>query len=148
MTVATAWHAGFAEALAERQDRLDVETVRRAFDFSAHAHRGQKRLSGEDYISHAVAVARILVDLQMDTTTVVAALLHDVVEDADVTVSWKRPASGPRNHASSGTSNPVLGRRAASALTLRSTMLRRMRLPVVRSSRIDDGTRQASSIHW
>jgi GTP pyrophosphokinase len=94
VTVATAWETGFADVLAERQDRLDVETVRRAFEFSAHAHRGQKRLSGEDYISHAVAVARILVDLQMDTTTVVAALLHDVVEDADVTVEEIRKDFG------------------------------------------------------
>jgi GTP diphosphokinase / guanosine-3',5'-bis(diphosphate) 3'-diphosphatase len=90
VTAAATWEAGFAEALADRQDRLDVETVRRAFEFSAQAHRGQKRLSGEDYISHAVAVARILVELQMDTTTVVAALLHDVVEDADVTVDGIR----------------------------------------------------------
>jgi GTP pyrophosphokinase len=94
VTVATAWEAGFADVLAERQDRLDVGTVRRAFDFSAHAHRGQKRLSGEDYISHAVAVARILVDLQMDTTTIAAALLHDVVEDADVTVEEIRKEFG------------------------------------------------------
>jgi GTP diphosphokinase / guanosine-3',5'-bis(diphosphate) 3'-diphosphatase len=94
VTVATAWETGFADVLAERQDRLDVGTVRRAFDFSAHAHRGQKRLSGEDYISHAVAVARILVDLQMDTTTVAAALLHDVVEDADVTVEEIRKEFG------------------------------------------------------
>jgi len=94
VTVAAAWETGFADVLAERQDRLDVETVRRAFEFSAHAHRGQKRLSGEDYISHAVAVARILVDLQMDTTTVAAALLHDVVEDADVTVDEIRKDFG------------------------------------------------------
>jgi len=94
VTVATVWDTGFAEALAERGDRLDVETVRRAFEFSAHAHRGQKRLSGEDYISHAVAVARILVDLQMDTTTVVAALLHDVVEDADISLDEIRKDFG------------------------------------------------------
>ena len=94
MTVATLWDTEFAVALAERQDRLDVETVRRAFEFSAHAHRGQKRLSGEDYISHAIAVARILIDLQLDTTTVVAALLHDVVEDADVSVEEIREHFG------------------------------------------------------
>ena len=79
--------AGFGRALSERKDWLDLERVKRAYEFSAAAHRGQKRLSGDDFISHSVAVARILVELQMDTTTIVAALLHDVVEDADVTIS-------------------------------------------------------------
>jgi guanosine-3',5'-bis(diphosphate) 3'-pyrophosphohydrolase len=76
--------AGFAEALADRRDRLDLGLVERAFEFSAAAHRGQKRLSGEDYISHAVEVAKVLVDQQLDSVTIAAALLHDVVEDADV----------------------------------------------------------------
>ncbi|MFQ5702505.1 MAG: RelA/SpoT family protein [Gemmatimonadales bacterium] len=76
--------AAFAAALEDRQDRLDLPLLERAFEFSATAHRGQKRLSGEDFIHHAIAVAKILVEQHMDSTTIAAALLHDVVEDAEV----------------------------------------------------------------
>ena len=51
--------AGFAEAISRRQDRLDLPVIERALEFSESAHRGQKRLSGEDYISHAAAVATL-----------------------------------------------------------------------------------------
>ncbi|MDH3456184.1 MAG: bifunctional (p)ppGpp synthetase/guanosine-3',5'-bis(diphosphate) 3'-pyrophosphohydrolase [Gemmatimonadota bacterium] len=78
--------ADFAQALAEHKDRLDLAEIERAFRFSASAHRGQKRLSGEDFVSHSTAVARILVRQQLDTVSVMAALLHDVVEDSDVSV--------------------------------------------------------------
>jgi len=76
--------AGFAEALGRRKDSLDLKLIERALEFSEAAHRGQKRLSGEDYLTHSVAVATILVNQQLDSTTVAAALLHDVVEDSDV----------------------------------------------------------------
>ncbi len=59
----------------------DVERVLAAYEFSASAHEGQKRKSGEPYISHPVAVARILADLHLDAGTLIAALLHDVIED-------------------------------------------------------------------
>ena len=73
-------------ALLERHaDRLDLEQIDRALRFSASAHRGQKRVSGEDFIQHSIAVARTLVEQQLDTTSIVAALLHDVVEDCEVT---------------------------------------------------------------
>jgi GTP pyrophosphokinase len=78
--------SGFAKALAERKDRLDLDLIERALEFSAAAHRGQKRLSGDDFISHSIQVAKILVDQQLDTVTIVAALLHDVAEDSDVTL--------------------------------------------------------------
>ncbi len=84
----------FAAALAARGDRLDVGLIERAFEFSRSAHRGQKRLSGDDYISHAVEVAKILVERQLDSVTVAAALLHDVVEDADVGIDEIRDAFG------------------------------------------------------
>ena len=58
--------AEFADALAEHEDRLDVGLIERAFEASSSAHHGQKRLSGEDFISHSVAVAKILVRQQMD----------------------------------------------------------------------------------
>ncbi len=90
----TAMDTAFARALAERKDRLDLELIERAFAFSTSAHRGQKRLSGEDFVSHSVEVARILVDQHLDSVTIAAALLHDVAEDADITVGAIREGFG------------------------------------------------------
>ena len=58
-----------------------VERVREAFDYAETAHKGQKRRSGEAFITHPVAVADILADLHLDGATLQAAILHDVVED-------------------------------------------------------------------
>jgi len=63
----------------------DVKHVREAIDFSRAAHQGQMRHSGDPYISHPIAVARILTPLHIDTQAIIAALLHDVIEDTDVT---------------------------------------------------------------
>jgi guanosine-3',5'-bis(diphosphate) 3'-pyrophosphohydrolase len=72
-------------AVLERHaDRLDLDLIERALRFSASAHRGQKRMSGEDFVSHSIAVALILAEQLLDSTTIAAALLHDVVEDSDV----------------------------------------------------------------
>ena len=70
--------------LERHADRLDLDLIERALRFSASAHRGQKRMSGEDFVSHSIAVALILAEQLLDSTTVAAALLHDVVEDSDV----------------------------------------------------------------
>ena len=58
-----------------------VERIREAAEFGASAHKGQKRLSGEPFIAHPVAAASILADLHLDADTLVAAILHDVIED-------------------------------------------------------------------
>ncbi|HSG64832.1 MAG TPA: bifunctional (p)ppGpp synthetase/guanosine-3',5'-bis(diphosphate) 3'-pyrophosphohydrolase, partial [Gammaproteobacteria bacterium] len=58
-----------------------VDRVREAYEFGAQAHEGQKRLTGEPYIAHPVAVADMLADLRLDPPTLVAAILHDVIED-------------------------------------------------------------------
>jgi len=58
-----------------------VERVREAYEYAEAAHKGQKRHSGEAYITHPIAVADILADLHMDGATLTAAILHDVVED-------------------------------------------------------------------
>jgi len=58
-----------------------VELVQEAFEVASLAHRGQKRMSGEAYITHPIAVAGILADLHLDGQTICAALLHDVIED-------------------------------------------------------------------
>ena len=58
--------------------------VEQAYQFADECHRGQKRVSGEPYIAHPLQTALFLVDLRLDVNTIVAALLHDVVEDCDV----------------------------------------------------------------
>ena len=68
-------------------ERLDRELLARAYRFSERAHAGQKRKSGEDYVSHCVEVAKILADLQLDSVTVASGLIHDVVEDTAITVA-------------------------------------------------------------
>src|SRR5579885_2141306 len=59
----------------------DVEVIQRAYDFSAEVHRGQRRLSGEPYLTHPLQVAAIIADLRLDPASVATALLHDTVED-------------------------------------------------------------------
>ncbi len=59
----------------------DVDVVRRAYEFTEEVHRGQRRVSGEPYHVHPLAVAGLLVEFRMDATTVAAGLLHDVLED-------------------------------------------------------------------
>jgi guanosine-3',5'-bis(diphosphate) 3'-pyrophosphohydrolase len=75
----------FLAVLERHADRLDIATIARALTFSAEAHRGQKRMSGEDFVEHSIAVATILAGLLVDTTSICAALLHDVVEDSGAT---------------------------------------------------------------
>src|SRR5579872_3710624 len=82
--------ARFAELLTNvRQNRPgdDLAPLERAFAFAADKHQAQLRQSGEPYLSHPLEVAHILADLRLDTTTLCAALLHDVVEDARIPLS-------------------------------------------------------------
>ncbi|GMA56268.1 hypothetical protein GCM10025858_07710 [Alicyclobacillus sacchari] len=72
---------GLCEKLASYCSQEELDEVRQAYEFARRAHEGQVRMSGEPYITHPLAVAYILADLQLDATAVVAALLHDVVED-------------------------------------------------------------------
>jgi GTP pyrophosphokinase len=65
----------------------DVSIVRKAYEIAERMHRGQLRKSGDEYITHPVAVAEILADLGMDTVTLTAALLHDTVEDTSYTLA-------------------------------------------------------------
>ncbi len=64
----------------------DTDAIERAYELALKAHGDQTRLSGESYISHPLSVACLLVDLGMDSDTIVAAILHDVVEDTTITI--------------------------------------------------------------
>ncbi|PYI53326.1 RelA/SpoT family protein [Paenibacillus flagellatus] len=74
------------ERAATYLKQSDLVKIREAYDFADQAHHGQVRKSGEPYILHPLAVAEILVNMQMDVTSVIAALLHDVVEDTTVSL--------------------------------------------------------------
>jgi (p)ppGpp synthase/HD superfamily hydrolase len=81
---------GVKELLAKVATYLppeQVERVRTAAEFGATAHQGQKRVSGEPYITHPVAAAFILADLHLDADTIVGAILHDVIEDTPIAKS-------------------------------------------------------------
>ena len=103
-----------AKAVAPLRERLDLDLLTRAYRVSAQAHSGQKRKSGDDFLSHSVAVATILVEQQMDSTTIAAALLHDVVEDSDVSLDQIRREFG------SEVADLVDGLTKLSGLTFRS----------------------------
>jgi GTP pyrophosphokinase len=72
----------------------ELESIDAAYDYSAHFHRHQLRRTGEAYITHPVAVAEVLSELRLDTATIQAALLHDVVEDTDSTLDEIRERFG------------------------------------------------------
>jgi GTP pyrophosphokinase len=74
--------------------KADLDMVRLAFEFAAEAHRGQKRLSGEDYILHPLATAQILAEMKLGVPIIIAALLHDVPEDTKFTLEDVRKNFG------------------------------------------------------
>ena len=67
--------------LKGNEKNYDLEKIIKAYEYADSLHTGQFRLSGEPYISHPVAVARIVAELGLDTDSIIAALLHDTVED-------------------------------------------------------------------
>ncbi len=74
--------------------KADLVLLQRAYDVAEEKHAGQKRKSGDPYITHPLAVSTILAELGMDTTTLVAALLHDTVEDTDYSLDRLRAEFG------------------------------------------------------
>jgi len=125
-----------ARAVAAQRDRLDLELLGRAYRVSAQAHQGQKRRSGDDFLSHSVAVATILAEQQMDSTTIAAALLHDVVEDSNVSLEQIRQDFGPE------VTTLVDGLTKLSSLTFRSSAeeqaenYRKLLLSVAKDARV------------
>ncbi len=73
----------------------DQAIVQRAFEMGERAHAGQKRQSGEPFFTHPIAVARILIEMGADRDTIVAALLHDTVEDTPLTLAEIKQTFGP-----------------------------------------------------
>lgn len=85
---------GLLEVLPERYTPADQELIQRAYKFAAKAHKNQKRVSGEPYINHCLAVAIILAELQVPSEVVAAGLLHDTVEDTKVTLDGLKKEFG------------------------------------------------------
>ena len=75
----------FLETILQFNPKYDMDLIGHAYDVAEEMHRGQLRKSGEPYLIHPMAVAEILADLGMDEETIVAGLLHDVVEDTSYT---------------------------------------------------------------
>ena len=75
---------GLLSKVATYLPAVQVERIREAAEFGAAAHQGQKRVSGEPYITHPVAAAEILAELHLDADTIVGAILHDVIEDTPI----------------------------------------------------------------
>jgi len=74
-------------ACADKTDKADKKEIRKAFDLAVEAHKTQRRKSGEPYIYHPIAVAHIAAkEIGLGTTSIICALLHDVVEDTDYTL--------------------------------------------------------------
>lgn len=82
------------EKIRASEKPYDLEKITQAYKVAEKAHEGQLRTSGDPYITHPLAVAAILLDYCMDTDTICAALLHDTVEDTDVTLDELRKKFG------------------------------------------------------
>ncbi|MDD8025258.1 MAG: bifunctional (p)ppGpp synthetase/guanosine-3',5'-bis(diphosphate) 3'-pyrophosphohydrolase [Acidobacteriota bacterium] len=82
------------DRVSSRLDEKDILLLQKAYVFSARAHKGQVRRSGEPYLSHPLEVANQLAEMGLDRTTLAAGLLHDVLEDTDVTAAELRETFG------------------------------------------------------
>src|ERR1051325_1468966 len=80
--------------ISEYNANADTDLIRSAFDYACLHHRGQLRKSGEEFIHHPVAVATICAELKLDTATIAAALLHDVVEETQAELDEVRERFG------------------------------------------------------
>jgi guanosine-3',5'-bis(diphosphate) 3'-pyrophosphohydrolase len=88
---------GFDRLLAtvhEARPKEDLSGVEKAWQFAASYHAGQKRASGDAYLSHPLAVAQLLAEMRMDAVTIQTGLLHDIVEDTAVSAAEIRKAFG------------------------------------------------------
>lgn len=86
--------SGLLKTLEDSGSNYDIDRIMQALEFAAKAHEGQKRKSGEPYIFHPIEVAKILVSYDCDTDSIIAALLHDTVEDTEVTLDQVKKLFG------------------------------------------------------
>ena len=84
----------FLKTISEQNPNYNMDLIEKAYDTAEEMHRGQLRKSGEPYLIHPMAVAQILAELGMDEETIVAGLLHDVVEDTPYTEEELRKEFG------------------------------------------------------
>lgn len=133
---------GYDQKLAELKDRMkkqggnyDDALVEKAFHFCVRAHAGQRRLSGEEFYLHPYSVAKILVSLGMDSESIAAGLLHDVVEDTPVTAEEVEKEFGPTVYALvDGVTK--LGKLPVSAKEQQSENLRKMLIAMAQDIRV------------
>ena len=76
-------------------DQADFSLIRKAYDYSAKAHEGQRRLSGHPFVVHPLEVANILSEMKLDVSSIVAGILHDTIEDTETTKQEISAAFGP-----------------------------------------------------
>ena len=133
---------GYDQKFAELKDRMkkqggnyDDALVEKAFRFCVRAHAGQRRLSGEEFYLHPYSVAKILVSLGMDSESIAAGLLHDVVEDTPVTAEEVEKEFGPTVYALvDGVTK--LGKLPVSAKEQQSENLRKMLIAMAQDIRV------------
>lgn len=94
MEIKTRSYEELIEILNKNEKKYDIDLIKSAYNCAKVAHKDQVRRSGEPYIIHPVSVAYILVEMGMDTPSVVSGLLHDVVEDTDMTFDDVKKAYG------------------------------------------------------
>ncbi len=83
------------DKVADYNPDADLDIIDRAYIYSAKVHEGQMRLSGEPYLTHPLEVAYILTDMEFDSVSIAAALLHDVIEDTHATLEEIKDMFGP-----------------------------------------------------
>ena len=89
--------AELKQMIISSEKNYDLDAISRAIDYACEMHAGQLRSSGEEYVCHPLQVAMIMVELGMDSETVEAALLHDVVEDTPATPEDIKRQFGEQN---------------------------------------------------
>jgi guanosine-3',5'-bis(diphosphate) 3'-pyrophosphohydrolase len=116
------------DKIVEHNPEADLDIIERAYIYSARVHEGQVRLSGEPYLSHPLEVAGILADMKLDSISVAAGLLHDVIEDTHATAEEIREMFGPEiTHIVSGVTKlsvlPFNSSQAREAESIRKMLL-------------------------
>ncbi len=131
--------------------KADLRAVVKAYEVAEQLHEGQRRRSGDPYITHPLAVTTILAELGMDTTTLVAALLHDTVEDTRYTLDdVRRDFGGDVGHLVDGVTklDKVQFGDAAEAETIRKMVVAMARDPRVLVIKLADRLHNMRTLRW